>query len=279
MNSLPADTKLTLFLWPEGMFPKQIVYYLLEKGLLTSITQLFEGKTTDPRLNIKIIAFENGGLKDKDANDPKPAGKSAPCLRIAGASGDDSEVQWIHESSAIRHFFEALYPDKPRLISSDLLEAAKTNDIMSALQVATDDATYYIKNAASVTIFWSGLRDEERSLAVAKMAKQAMRRALGRVQEWAASSIKESGWLTPGLKGPGVVDVTLAAWARYMELSYAFDLFEGVGLEDLGSWYVRFKTLGVVGRAGGTGQASEGALVCERLPGGLIGMPAVYRDF
>ncbi|KAH6685770.1 hypothetical protein F5X68DRAFT_232748 [Plectosphaerella plurivora] len=244
MAFLPADTKLTLFLWPEGMFPKQIVYYLLEKRLLTSITQLYEGKTTDPRLVTKIITFENGGLKDKDPNDPKPAGKSAPCLRITGPPGDDSSVQWIHESSAIRLFFEALYSEKPRLISTDLLEAAKTNDMMNALQVATDDATYYIKNAASVTTFWSGLRDEERSLAVAKMAKKATQRGLGRFQEWAAPNIKESGWLTPGLKRPGIVDVTLAAWARYMELSYAFDLFEGDELQKLASWYGRFKTLG-----------------------------------
>jgi hypothetical protein len=223
-------------------FSKQIAYYLIEKGLVTSVTQLYDGKTNDPRLIIKIIAFENGGLRDKDPNDPKPAGKSAPCLRITSPTGDNS-VQWIHESSAIRLFLEALYTDKPAMISHDLLDIAKTNDIMGALQVASDDANYYIKNAASVTTFWSGLRDEERSLPVAKIAKQAMTRALKRVQKWASGSIGESGWLTPGLKRPGIVDVTLAGWARYMELSYAMDLFEGSELQELASWYAQFKTL------------------------------------
>lgn len=244
MNSVSADMKLTLFLWPEGMFPKQIVYCLFEKGLITSAAQLYEGKTVDPRLNINIIAFEGGSLKSKNPEDPKPAGKSAPCLRITGGSGNDSSVRWIHETSAIRLFLEALYPEKPALVSRDLLELATTNDIMGALQCAMDDANYYIKNAASVTTFWSGLRDEERSLPVARIAKQGMVRGLTRAQEWAAASIAASGWLTPGLDRPGMVDVTLAAWARYMELSYALDLFEDEGLKELALWYARFKKLG-----------------------------------
>ncbi|KAM0425062.1 hypothetical protein ACHAPT_009621 [Fusarium lateritium] len=240
MSSITVESELTLFLWLEGFFPKQITYFLLLKGLVDSPSQLFEGKTNDPRLNIKVLRFNGTAVVDVDPADLKPAGKSSPCLRIVDPTGKNSP-RWVHESSSIRFLLEELYPEKAPMISATPLDRALMNDIHATLLQSFTDANYYIKNAAAVTTSWSGIREEYRSLAIARHAKQNLVRALLKAQEWAATSLKEEGWLTPGLDHPGLVDVLLAGGARYMELSYSFDLFEDEGLGPLKEWYARFK--------------------------------------
>lgn len=240
MSSITADSKLTLFLWLEGFFPKQIVYFLLLKGLVDSPSQLYVGKTNDPRLSIKVLCFNGSAIVDVDPSDPKPAGKSTPCLRITDPTGKN-ELRWVHESSSIRLLLEELYPEKTPMIGPTPLERALMNDIHSTILQSITDSNYYIKNAAAVTTSWSGMRDEDRSLAVARYAKENHVRALLKAQEWAAESLEKGGWLTPGLDHPGLVDAALAGGARYMELSYSFDLFEDERLGLLKEWYARFK--------------------------------------
>ncbi|KAM5354144.1 hypothetical protein ACJ41O_000794 [Fusarium nematophilum] len=234
--SLAADSKITLFLWLEGFFPKQIVYFLLLKGL-ASPSQLYSGKTNDPRLSIKTIVFNGTKLVDADPSDPKPVGKSTPCLRIVDPDGE----HWVHESSSILRFLEGLHPEEPRMVSSAPLDRALMDDIQATVYQAFHDCNYYIKNAASVTTSWSGMKDEERSLAVARHAKTGMVKALVRAQDWAGESLRRGGWLTPGLDNPGLVDVALATGVRYMELSYSLHLLEDERLGLLRSWYARFK--------------------------------------
>ncbi|KAJ4174722.1 hypothetical protein NW754_005143 [Fusarium falciforme] len=221
MSSITADSNLTLFLWLEGFFPKQIVYFLLLKGLANSPSQLYEGKTNDPRLSIKVLRFNGSAVVDVDPSDLKPASKSSPCLRITDPTGKN-EPRWIHET--------------PRP-----LERALMNDIHSTILQSITDSNYYIKNAAAVTTSWSGIRDEDRSLALARHAKENHVRALLKAQEWAAESLEKGGWLTPGLDHPGLVDAALAGGARYMELSYSLDVFEDERLGLLKEWYARFK--------------------------------------
>ncbi|EEU39416.1 uncharacterized protein NECHADRAFT_81568 [Fusarium vanettenii 77-13-4] len=235
MSSITADSKLTLFLWLEGFFPKQIVYFLLLKGLVDSPSQLYVGKTNDPRLSIKVLCFNGSAIVDVDPSDPKPAGKSTPCLRITDPTGKN-ELRWVHESSSIRLLLEELYPEKTPMIGPTPLERALMNDIHSTILQSITDSNYYIKNAAAVTTSWSGMRDEDRSLAVARHGKENHVRALLKAQEWAAESLEKGGWLTPGLDHPGLVDAALAGGARYMELSYSFDLFEDERLGLLKEW-------------------------------------------
>ncbi|RMJ13609.1 hypothetical protein CDV36_006706 [Fusarium kuroshium] len=240
MSSITADSKLTLFLWLEGFFPKQIVYFLLLKGLVGSPSQLYEGKTNDPRLEIKILRFNGSAVVDVDPSNPKPTNKSSPCLRITDPNGKN-ESRWVHESSSIRFLLQELYPEKTPMISPTPLERALMNDIHSTILQSITDSNYYIKNAAAVTTSWSGIRDEDRSLALARHAKENHVRALLKAQEWAAESLEKGGWLTPGLDHPGMVDAALAGGARYMELSYSLDVFEDERLGLLREWYARFK--------------------------------------
>ncbi|RFN44228.1 hypothetical protein FIE12Z_11554 [Fusarium flagelliforme] len=236
------DFELTLFLWLEGFFPKQVVYYLLIKGLADSPAQLYEGKTNDPRLRVNVLAFNGTKIEDTNSDDPKPVGKSTPCLRVVDTTGK-MLPRWVHESTSIRGFLEEMYPEKPSMISPTPFERALTSDIYSTILQAFNDCNHYIKNAASVTTIWSGLKDEDRSLAVAGHAKSGMVRSLLKTQEWAAESLEAGGWLTQGLGHPGLADVALAGGIRYMELSYSLEMLEDERLELLRGWYARFQQL------------------------------------
>ncbi|KAM0190729.1 hypothetical protein ACHAPA_011576 [Fusarium lateritium] len=236
------DYELTLFLWMEGFFPKQVVYYLLIKGLADSPAQLYEGKTNDPRLRVNVLSFNGAKMEDANSEDQKPVGKSTPCLRIVDVTGK-TPPRWVHESVSIRGFLEEMYPERPSMISPTPFGRAITGDIHSTVLQAFIDCNYYIKNAASVTTSWSGLKDEDRSLEVARLAKSNMVQSLLKAQEWAAESLKTGGWLTPELSHPGLADVTLAGGVRYMELSYSLGMLDDIRLELLRRWYARFQKL------------------------------------
>jgi glutathione S-transferase len=238
--TMPSTLDLTLFLWLEGFFPKTVTYYLLFKGIVNSLAQLYQGKTNDPHLKIQIIFFNGSALEDADPKAPKPPGKSLPCLRVVDKAGG-GKITWINESSSILRFLEDHYSQEPRMMGTGALERAIVCDCLAAVYQGFNDCNYYIKNAAAVTTRWSGMRNEDRSLAQAKYAKNAMTHSFIKVQEWAAESLQDSGWLTSGIRSPGLVDVTLAAGVRYMELSYSLDLFEEEQLGPLRAWYARFK--------------------------------------
>lgn len=231
---------LTLFLWLEGFFPKTVAYYLLIKGIANSPAQLYEGKTNDSNLKIQVVSFNGSAFEDADPKDPKPLGKSLPCLRVVDRAAGE-KTTWIHESSSILRFLEDHYPQEPRMMGAEALERAVIYDCLAAVYQGFNDFNYYIKNAAAVASSWSGLRNEDRSLVLASYAKKSMARSFIKVQEWASESLQSSGWLTSGVKGPGLVDVALAAGARYMDLSYSMDLFEDEELGPLREWYSRFR--------------------------------------
>jgi glutathione S-transferase len=239
---MEKNPRLTLFLWLEGFFPKVVAYFLLIKGLADTPSQMYEGHTNDPRLEIRVLSFNGTGFESNDPQDPKPPGKSSPCLRVTNEN-DPNDITWVHESSSIVRFLEETFSQNPHMMSHEVLERAVANDCLASVYSGINDCNYYIKNAAGVTTFWSGIQNEDRSLPIATHAKECMTQSFKKVQEWAAQSLQASGWLTLGVESPGLVDICLAAGARYMELSYSFNIFEDPMLEPLREWYTRFKLL------------------------------------
>jgi glutathione S-transferase len=239
---MEKNHRLTLFLWLEGLFPKAVAYFLLVKGLVDSPAQMYEGRTNDARLEIRVISFNGTGFEIDDPQDPKPPGKSSPCLRVTNEN-DPNDITWVHESTSIVRFLEETFPQKTHMISNKALERANTNDCLASVYSGISDCNYYIKNAAGVTTIWSGIQNEDRSLPIASHAKKCMTQSFKKVQEWAAQSLQASGWLTVGVEGPGLIDVCLAAAVRYMELSYSLNILEDPMLEPLCEWYTRFKLL------------------------------------
>ncbi|KAH8177120.1 hypothetical protein LIA77_02202 [Sarocladium implicatum] len=235
------NLELTLFLWPEGYSPKRVAYYLLAKGLVASATDLVAGVTSDPNLLINIIELRDGRLVDVNSSDPRPAGKSTPCLRIVDRA--TGSTTWLHESAAIPIYLEELYPDLSPLQGRLPLERALMHDIMAQYDLALAEGTNYLKNATSVTTMWSGMRDEDRSHSAALYGKANVVKSLFRMQDRARESLAATGWLTPGVNGPGLVDVSLAALAWYQHLCYGWDIFADESLSELRKWYGRFKEL------------------------------------
>lgn len=238
---LAPTSELTLFLWLEGFFPKQVVYYLLINGLASSPAQIYDGKTNDPRLAINIIQLTDKGFESTNPNDPKPPGKSMPCLRILDPNSGDESPFWVEESAAILNLLEEMYGEKTSMASPTMLDRAKMQDIRAPIVQSITHCNYYITHAAAVTTSWSGIKNEDRNLTVARKAKRDLTSSLLLAQTRAETSLQTHGWLTPGLAHPGINDVVLASAVRYMQLSYGYEILEDAGLGLLRDWYKRFK--------------------------------------
>ncbi|KAI1488484.1 hypothetical protein F5X96DRAFT_645368 [Biscogniauxia mediterranea] len=240
MNS--ESHQYTLWLWLEGMFPRRLNYFLLMKGLVSTPADLLQGKTNIS--NLQIIKMRpdmtSGSWKFDPETEPLPTGVSTPCLRVTDTR--TGREHWIRESVSILSYFEDVFRDRgPALQSLNPLEVAATADMMGAINLAMSDGGTYLRHACPAMAAWSGLKDEDRSRAAALNAYEMMVRGLGKLQMWAQDTLAETGWLTPGISGPGLADITLAAGRRYLELGYGWDTFEREELKLLAEWYERFK--------------------------------------
>jgi glutathione S-transferase len=236
-------TEYALFIWARGAFPRRLVYYLLEKGLVASPAALLAGETTHPnlKLNLQTVSLENGvfSASDSDPSDPKPSGMSTPCLRVR----DDGKESWVHESTSIMMLFEEAFDSGPSLASKDPVMRAMTWDMLGQINLTGVDITYYLRHASPVTQSWTHMDPNQRSHPAARNARDAFDRGLVKLQTWAEPSLKNSGWLTPGVQGPGVVDFALAGPSRYQLLGYELDCFEDERLGLLREWWARFEKL------------------------------------
>lgn len=238
-----SEPQHTLFLWLRGAFPRRIAYQLLHKGIVASPSDMLAGRTVllDFTINIASITLSSDGtpsMTDADPSDPKPQGKSSPCLRIR----QDGSERWINESTAIALYIEDAFPDFRAAVGKDVVSRAQALDMLTLTNLLGHDFGYYLRHAAPVTEFWSGLANADRSHAAARNALAGMVKGLAKLQDWAV--LDETGWMTPGVEGPGVVDFGLAGNMRYLELAYEFDVFEDERLGKLREWKGRFKGLG-----------------------------------
>lgn len=238
-----GPTEHTLWLWPEGMFPRRITFWLLMKGLVASPADLLAGKTKDPSIRISLIRMDiSKGFVYLDTADPAPQGASSPCLRIHHVSS--GAKHYIHESSAILAYLERAYSDVgPALAPQDPIGLAIMDDLAGVINLAMGDSYYYIKHSVPQTAAWSGLKNEERSHAAAINGYASMVRNLVKLQWWAEDSLQNTGWLTPAVEGPGVIDITLASGRRYLELTFGWNIFEKEELKSLAAWYERFQAV------------------------------------
>ncbi|KAI0152960.1 hypothetical protein GGR57DRAFT_503092 [Xylariaceae sp. FL1272] len=241
---MSSDQQLTLFLWLEGFFPRRINYYLLLKNLVKSPADLLACKTTEPNLNIVRMSLAQKGWSFTPSDDPLPAeiSTSTPCLRVRNtATGGD---RWVRESASILVYLETLYGDRgPALKPSDHLDIAAMDDLVGCVSTAFAESLVYARHASPFLARGLGVKDEDRSPGAARNAHATMVRQLVKVQSWGSTSLNATGWLTPGVDGPGLVDLCLASGRRYMELGYGFDYFENEELGLLREWYERFRSL------------------------------------
>lgn len=238
-----SESQHTLFIWTRGAFPRRIAYQLLQKGICNTVEDLHAGKTVLPnfKINVTTLNFHPDGqatMDEADMSDPKPAGKASPALRIRDKDGKES---WVHESISIALYIEEVFPDFKKLMADDMVQKLQAVDRITLINLLSMEFGYYLRHAAPVTSFWSHLPDEDRSLGAAKNALFNMNRSLVKLQDWCEPTLESTGFMTPGVEGPGVVDFALAGNMRYIWLGYEFDSLEDERLGKLRGWWVRFK--------------------------------------
>ncbi|KAI1323371.1 hypothetical protein F5Y16DRAFT_348391 [Xylariaceae sp. FL0255] len=242
-----AAQQLTLFLWVDGLFPRRVTWYLLQKGLVSSPEALLRGETADPNLSIVRLSpgpeFLQKGWDFNPADDPLPReiSTSSPCLRVTKS---DNTIVWVRESLSILYYLETLYGNQGSPIVppvANTLEVAFATDALGALENFNQGLALYMAHASPTFASMRGIKDEERSRSLAENGHAYMVGWLVKLQERCAPSLETSGWLTLGTSGPGIVDLCLAPHRQYLELVYGVDFFSDEKLGPLQEWWVRFR--------------------------------------
>lgn len=240
-----SQLQYKLFLWVRGAYPRRIVYQLLSKGMVTSPANILLGKTVLPNfdINVAVFEFQDGtpAFIDEDPSDPKPEGVSSPCLRIVDPAA--GKTVWIHESNAIAWYIEDTFKDFRPLVGFDPLDRASAKDMTSIIDLMFIDFSYYVRHATAITYPSSRLENKDRSHGAALNALFHMKKNLVKLQSWAESTLRSTGWLTPGItEGPGIVDISLAGPMRFFFFMYGLDMFEDERLGLLRAWLEKMKT-------------------------------------
>ncbi|RYP60044.1 hypothetical protein DL769_008301 [Monosporascus sp. CRB-8-3] len=234
----------TLWLWMEGAFPRRIMYQLLIKGLVASPAALLRGETTTPSLRVIRVQISPGsGWECADpVAEPHPRGASNPCLRTTDPATGVS--QFVYESTSIMQYLEELYPDSPMQPKS-AIGRAKMLDILGKINLTAIDSNYFLRNTVPELGTVMGLEAADQSRTAAMNARSCETKGMLKIQEWVVENgmTSTTGWLTPGVDGPGLADVAFVSAHRFIELVYDFDAVGDERLQTLAAWYERFKQL------------------------------------
>ncbi|KAF9773249.1 hypothetical protein IL306_008981 [Fusarium sp. DS 682] len=252
-----------LFLWIEGYFPKRIAYYLLSKGLCSSVEQLYDGKTNEANLKVVRITFTGEGFVSEDPDEPLPAGTKVPALRLDDTQSDKSV--WINETWSIINYLEEVFPGNEtnnyrQMWAVNPIDRAIAQDALGYIALATDEGRIWLVNCAPyMAAFWN-IPDSERSIAVGRRARRGFETHFKALQNVAADNLSATGWLTPAADGgPGMADVMMAATVRHTELSWSEFILEDEELGRLREWYEKFKTVWFWDELEETGRFPENA--------------------
>jgi glutathione S-transferase len=229
MSSPNSQPRVTLWLWPTGLFPRQVVYYLRAKNITTSILH---------EENIHLIPV----FLDKDAPTPdlvphpgletRPAGTSLPALRIIYADGT---IFWIYETSAILEYFEEAFSvasGYQDLRGATTQQRSRTRDTLSLLSDAITWSAVALVHSNPLTTSWSGLTTEKMSTSAAMHARSKFHALLSRLETRVQGDV--IGSQSRSLSGAGasvtLADLCLMAQVEYMSEMYGIDWVDQHGV-------------------------------------------------
>jgi glutathione S-transferase len=213
----------TLWLWPTGLFPRRVIYYLRAKNITLSLLR---------KQNISIIpvVLDMDGpapdLVSRPGLEARPANTSLPVLRITYADGTGF---WIRETNAILEYFEeevfSVANGYPDLRGSTIQQRARTRDVLSLLSGAIIWSSVELVHSDPKTISWSGLKQDEMSASAAVNARGKFDGLLSRLENWVQGDVISSGSKSLSGAGEGVTlaDLCLMAQVEYMREMYGMD--------------------------------------------------------
>lgn len=234
----PPET--TIWIWPTGLFPRRIIYYLRAQKITLS---------TLAAHNIRLVPMTlsptTHKIAAKEGYPALPDGMTIPCMHIASSGTPDKERgegQWVHESlSIIMHLEEVLKNDGAgtSILGSTPSQRAKTWDVVSTFSDVLGNYVTEIVHTEPSAKMWSGIQEGEVSAGAAAHAGRRKAFYMQRLEGWVKGDVAGRG--TTSLSGEGR-DATLADLVVMAQVCYALDGY-GVdwlqGCEVLKEWWGR----------------------------------------
>jgi glutathione S-transferase len=219
----PTHPKITLWLWPTGLFPRRIIFYLRAKHITASTLLAHNIQLVPVTLDPQTYA-----LASLPGFEARPEGASVPVMRVEAAD----RVFWVWESMAIMEYFEEVFgveDEYEDLRGSTVMQRSRTRDVLSLLGDAIVWSNVALIHFDSKTTSWSGLTQEQMSADAAAHAQGKFRALLRRLEEWVIENdVKREG--SGSLSGPGVrvtlADVCVVAHVEYLREMYGVEWLE-----------------------------------------------------
>lgn len=244
---MSLEYKITLWLWPTGLYPARVVHYLKAKHLprevLAHITIIPE-----------MLDTSVGGIRPVNGDMPaRPEGFSLPCLAVeplptsdmststrnsAKNANRESKTRYISQASAILEFLEDVLPpthghEDMSLRGANAIQTGRVRDVVNMFSEALVAVGFHARHAFASTLLWSGMTAEEQGVGAAADAWRETRRRVGALERWVAREEVE-GWIA-GTSTPSIADFTVFGGVEYVGRMYpGLDMFEG--FEALQRW-------------------------------------------
>jgi glutathione S-transferase len=243
-----SPPKTTIWLWPTGLFPRRVLYYLRVKQITLSALHAH---------NIHLIPVvlnpSASKLQSREGYEERPEGMSLPCMRIEHREGGE-RVEYVRESLAIVGFLEEVFRGEGcgNIMGNTPSQRAHTTDIISLLSDATIWSSTALIHSDPNTLSWSGLSASNMSASAAADAQKRFHRLLSKLEEWVEKDIVKGGSQSLSGEGGGVTlaDIVLMSSVSYAEDHYGKDWVEEHGVLRIWcerakgcEWYVRAERL------------------------------------
>lgn len=233
-----ANTSITIWLWPTGLFPRRIIYFLAAKKITTSILAAHNITLIPVTLQMNPMA-----LASKPGYEARPDDTSLPIMRIRSRDSNGvSEDIYIRESLGIMTYLNDIFgPDNgcTDMNGTTPVQRAKTADIISNLTDATLWSLVEFVHTNPSACSWSGLDEEQMSPGASAHGAKKFHALLDRLEKWVKKDVV--GRQTKSLAGEGgdvtMADIALMAQVEYMREMYGLVWLEGHGV--LKGWWER----------------------------------------
>jgi glutathione S-transferase len=233
--------KKTIWIWPRGLYPGQMHFYLKAKSLPLSVLNTPDnpdGLLTivpiriDPEVARLVLTFPD--------TEPQPPDSLLPVMKIV--DGDTTRI--LHQSTAIVQYLEESYP--PSEGYKDLSGGGSLElkaHVQAIVQLVMDAMIWMqadIFHVHDFAVTLGQITKEEQSMAASVYAKKRWRRELAKLDRWVQKLDQERApiSLAGDLDTPTIADFTLLSAVELFKDFFDTDVLEGFSA--LQVWYKRY---------------------------------------